>query len=259
MARGADVSASGRDIVRVRGHRLRVQPTAILQVHRELKYRMDEHDAKELEKLVGQHVPLRPRFAGERETIVRGAYLDLPDRSLTRRSLATPQDSQKVRYRHYEAPTLVRTTVEASVLVWIEVKVRLGDLISKERVQYRGVLLPRLLAGLESPPPDATALAQLLGRGPLEPVVAVSYRRVAYEAPTGSLRITIDRDIAFQQPRGPGLTGPDVAHVDGCIVEAKSSTVLPDWLAEALAGTPASGFSKFEAAVRALGAVPNGP
>jgi len=217
---------------------------------------MDEHDAAQLEAVIEQHLPLRPRFHGERETIIRGAYLDFADRSLTRRSLATPQDSQKVRYRHYETPTLVRTTVEHDVSVWIEVKVRLGDLVTKERVQFRGALLPRLLARQERLPDDASGLAELLGRGPLEPVVAVSYRRVAFEQPGGNLRITIDRNVAFQRPEGPGLAGPDVAVLDGCIVEAKSSAPLPAWLAHALIDAPASSISKFESAVRALGAVP---
>ena len=216
---------------------------------------MDEQDATELEALVEQHLPLRPRFHGERETIVRGAYLDLPDRSLTRRSLATPQDSQKVRYRHYETPTLVRMTIEHNVLVWIEVKVRLGDLVTKERVQFRGVLLPRLLARQEPPPDDASALAELLGRGPLEPVVAVSYRRLAFEHPEGNLRVTIDRDVAFQRPEAPGESGPDIGVLEGCIVEAKSSAPLPEWMTSALAGAPPSSISKFESAVRALGDV----
>lgn len=228
------------------------QPPAILQVHRELKYRVGETEATRLEQVVEANLPLRPRFHGERETIIRGVYLDFADRSLTARSLATPADSQKVRYRHYEQPRLVRMTVEQSVLVWIEVKVRLGEVVTKERVPFHGVHVPELLAGTVAPPADATALGALLARGPLTPVVGVQYRRVAFEDERQGLRVTIDREIVFQEPTAPGYPGPDVGTLEGCIVEAKSAIVLPPWLVEALAGAEAPGFSKFEAAIRAL-------
>lgn len=228
------------------------QPPAILQVHRELKYRVDELEAQRLEAVVATNLPLRPRFGGERETVIRGVYLDLPDRSLTVRSLATPLDCQKVRYRHYEQPRMVRATVEHNVFVWIEVKVRLGDVVTKERVPFHGVLVPKLLRGEEPPPADASALAALLARGPLEPVVGVQYRRVAFEDEALDLRVTIDREITFQQPTAPGSAGPDVGRLDGCIVEAKSSRSLPAWLLSALAGGQPAAFSKFESAVRAL-------
>lgn len=231
------------------------QPPAILQVHRELKYRMGEDEASRLERIVEANLPLRPRFVGERDTIIRGVYLDFEDRSLTARSLATPLDSQKVRYRHYEQPHRVRHTVEQSVFVWIEVKVRLGDVVTKERVPFQGVHVPRLLAGQMPAPADASALAALLARGPLTPVVGVQYRRVAFEDESLGLRVTIDRALAFQKPTAPGFPGPDLGLLDGCIVETKSGTALPPWLEQALANQAPSGFSKFEFAVRALGRI----
>jgi hypothetical protein len=228
------------------------QPPAILQVHRELKYRVDAGEATRLEQIVEANLPLRPRFHVERDTIVRGVYLDWADRSLTARSLSTPQDCQKVRYRHYEQARMVRATVEHSVFVWIEVKVRLGEVVTKERVPFQGVHVPSLLAGERPVPSDASALGALLARGPLSPVVGVQYRRVAFEDERLGLRVTIDRQITFQQPSAPGIPGPDVGVLEDCVVEAKSAAALPPWLASALAGMEAPAFSKFEAAIRTL-------
>lgn len=228
------------------------QPATILQVHRELKYKVDAAEATRLERLVEANLPLRPRFAGERDAVIRGVYLDLADRSLTARSLKTPRDSQKVRYRHYEKPMKIRMTVEHDVFVWIEVKVRLGDVVTKERVPYEGVFVSQLLARQRPVPPDATALAALLARGPLEPVAGVHYRRTAFEDANNDLRVTIDREIAFQRPAAPGNPGPDIQAFEGCIVEAKSRTALPRWLEDALGGAVPSDVSKFEVAIRAL-------
>jgi hypothetical protein len=231
------------------------QPPAILQVHREHKYRVDDQEASRLEEIVEAHLPLRPRFAGERATIVRGTYLDFADGSMTARSLATPEDSQKVRYRHYERERLVRVTVEQSVMVWIEVKVRLGEVVTKERVPFHGALVPELLARQLPVPSDASALEALLARGPLRPVVGVQYRRIAFEDESAGLRVTIDRDVEFHEPAAPGIPGPTLGVLEGSIVEAKSAHGLPSWLIQALAGKEAHGFSKFQAAIQARTAV----
>lgn len=231
------------------------QPPAILQVHREHKYRVDDDEALRLEQIVEAHLPLRPRFHGERATIIRGTYLDFADGSMTARSLATPEDSQKVRYRHYERERLVRVTVEQSVMVWIEVKVRLGEVVTKERVPFHGVFIPKLLAREVPPPKDATALEALLARGPLLPVVGVQYRRIAFEDESAGLRVTIDREIEFHEPRAPGIPGPTLGVLGGSIVEAKSPHELPAWLTQALAGSEAPTFSKFQVAIQARTAV----
>ncbi|MBI2896485.1 MAG: VTC domain-containing protein [Deltaproteobacteria bacterium] len=225
----------------------------IHQVHRELKYRVDEAEASRLEAIFEREVPLRPRIRGQRETLVRGVYLDFSDHSLTRRSLASPTDNEKVRYRHYESPSLFRGTIEADVMVWLEVKVRKGDVVTKERIAFRGPLMPRLLDGEEAAPEDAPALSALLARGQLQPVVAVRYRRAAFELPDGSLRLTVDRDVAFQRPEHPGHKTPDVGQLGGCVVELKATGGIPGWLSEAMRPHPTSEISKFETAVRATG------
>jgi VTC domain-containing protein len=229
---------------------------AIHQAHRELKYRVDEDEAARLEALFGAHIPLRPRFTGERQTVVRGVYLDFADRSLTRRSLESPQDCQKVRYRRYEPPFRRTATTQPSVVVWLEVKTRQGEQVSKERVSFKGPLLPGLLGGTLETPADAVILRALLARGRMEPVVAVTYRRTAFERPDESLRLTIDRDVAFQVPSYVGDLSDDVGRLSGCVVEVKASAAVPEWLEEALGGHARSALSKFEAAARAIGLDP---
>jgi hypothetical protein len=223
---------------------------AIRQVHREFKYVVDEREAASIERGVEREIPLRPRFAGERTTFVRSVYLDYSNRSLTTGALAIPEDSTKVRYKRYEDPSHRSRTVDASV--WLEVKVRRGDLVSKERVPYPGVLLGELLNG-HRPPPEAEKLRELLARGRLHPVAGVKYRRVAFEEPDESTRITIDREITFQAPTTPGTTAVDVGRLDFCIVEIKPLREIPEWFETLMNRRAPSAVSKFECAARALG------
>ena len=138
-------------------------------------------------------------------------------------------------------------------MVWIEVKVRKGELVTKERMPCRGPSLPLILSGAEEPPADAAGLRALLLRGELSPVAALHYVRLAFESPDGSLRLTIDRAIHFQRPHRPGDHVADVAKMDGCIIEVKSTGAIPSWLEQAMRNHPIAAISKFELALRATG------
>ena len=140
----------------------------------------------------------------------------------------------------------------SDVSVWLEVKMRRGDMVTKERVPYPGVFLGELLNG-NRPPPEATYLQDILSHGTLQPVAGVRYERVAFEEPDESLRITIDREVTFQQPYAPGSHSVDVARLDTCVVEIKPMRDIPPWFDEIMDGHPLSGISKFERAARALG------
>jgi len=224
--------------------------SAIRQVHREFKFVVDEREAATIEQAVEREIPLRPRFASERATVVRSVYLDYVNRSLTTGALAVPEDSTKVRYKRYDDPSRRSRTIDASV--WLEVKVRRGDLVSKERVPYPGVYLGELLNG-HRPPPEAEKLRELLARGPMQPVAGVKYHRVAFEEPDESTRITIDREIVFQAPTTPGITAVDVGRLDFCIVEIKPLREIPEWFDALMSNRAPSAVSKFEFAARALG------
>src|SRR5262245_58150328 len=102
---------------------------ALRQVHRELKYTVTEAEAARIEQAVEDEVPLRGRFGGARAALVHSVYLDYADRALTTQALATPDQSVKVRYKRYEDPQWPTRTHDVSV--WLEVKERSGDLITK--------------------------------------------------------------------------------------------------------------------------------
>jgi len=223
---------------------------AVRQVHRELKYVVNAAEADRIERALEEEIPLRARFAHQRGSIVRSVYLDYGDKTLTTRTLAMPEDSTKVRYKRYDDPSRRSRTMDVSV--WLEVKVRRGDMVTKERVPYPGVMLGELLNG-NRPPPEAQYLRFILSHGPLQPVVGVRYLRVGFEEPDESLRITIDRDVTFQRAEDPRLPAEDVSKLDACIVEVKPMREIPTWFDGIMNGHPISDFSKFESAIRALG------
>jgi hypothetical protein len=222
---------------------------AVRQVHRELKYTVDAAEADRIERALEKEIPLRGRFAGERGSLVRSVYLDYGDRALTTRTLAMPEDSTKVRYKRYEDPARRMRTMDVSV--WLEVKVRRGDMVTKERVPYPGVMLGELLNG-NRPPPEAQYLRFILSHGALHPVVGVRYLRVAFEEPDESLRITIDRNVTFQRAQDPHANGETVSTLDACIVEVKPMRDIPTWFDRIMNGHVVSGISKFENGIRAL-------
>lgn len=223
---------------------------AFQTVRRELKYVVDASEAGAIELVAGSHVPLRSRFPPSRDTIVRTDYFDYVDGALTARSLSRPDDNLKVRFKRYEDPA--RTIRARAPSVWLEVKARLGDCVMKDRMRFPGALLPPLL-GITATTPESPRLRALLLRGPLVPVACVSYRRVAFEARNGSLRITIDREIELLRPGWEVDSPTVVARLALCILEIKLQGEVPAWLQSALHGRSSGSISKFDLAARALG------
>lgn len=173
-------------------------------------------------------------------------------------------------------------------LLWLELKSRDGDLSGKRRI---GVPKRRLMALLDSVSIDdelraiqrqahggdgEAALGELvrflerLGK-PLRPSAAVNYRRAAYQDPAGSLRLTVDDELAFYAPREAlwasespltrAVLGPPVAVEPRLVVEVKHLGMLPSWLPEALTamGAERTDFSKFAAATEAVTAAGRPP
>lgn len=215
-------------------------------VRREIKYEVSPREAAVLEDRLGEHLPRRDRFQPSIGTIVKTVYLDHPDGSITRRCLAQPDESTKVRYRRYEDPSNRFPTSEVSV--WIEIKSRVGDLVTKDRVLYPGFGLDALL-DRRAPVPDCPRLAELLAYDRLVPIAHLSFLRIAFEEPDDSLRVTIDRQLVVWPARARPSDG---VPLDVSIVELKPVGDVPDWLAS-LVDRPPDPISKFELAVHALG------
>ena len=160
-------------------------------------------------------------------------------------------------------------------VLWLEVKHRDGDRSGKERVGIAKRDVPAFLAGgrLGAAPKlddDAgdhgmAAVAALCARfpAPMRADCLVNYRRLAWQADDGSLRITLDVDVAFFAPP-PTLWTHDrvllreelgfaVARETSAVVEVKAQGAPPAWLEAVLAGaTNVPAYSKFVAASYAV-------
>jgi hypothetical protein len=99
---------------------------------------------------------------------------------------------------------------------------------------------------------------------PLKPACVVNYVRCAWQALDGTVRVTIDRDVAFYPPtanqwKRQDLTersslGPAAGVESSCVIEVKTRGEFPAWLMEALqqCGATRVDYSKFVSAMRAL-------
>ena len=79
---------------------------------------------------------------------------------------------------------------------------------------------------------------------PLLPIFGVSCRRIAFE--WAALRVTLDRDVTYFEVAAdaPLALGRRIGHVEGVVVEVKVGGAIPEWLATALEGSQARGYSK---------------
>lgn len=136
----------------------------------------------------------------------------------------------KLRVKNYDDPAQS----------WFEVKHRRGVRVDKRRQPVAPAALPPVLVGTARGP----LLRRLVGRAPLLPLVAVRYRRIAFE--WGALRVTVDRDLRFHAvgTGTPWTVGPCIGRRRGYVVEVKHDGPPPDWLRTALRGGIAQKFSK---------------
>ncbi|MBI2920464.1 MAG: VTC domain-containing protein [Planctomycetes bacterium] len=175
-----------------------------------------------------EFVPGRP------ETEVFTVYLDTAEGTWSRGRSGT-----KFRCRSYGEPGIW----------WFELKRRVGNVVDKWRHLVAPARLPALLAGSDRGP----ALRPFVGDRELLPLVAIRYRRTAWE--WDGLRVTIDRDVAFYavEHGDPWRTGERAGGIPGVVVEVKRDGPVPAWLAAALSGKRARRFSKSRRALAALG------
>jgi hypothetical protein len=226
----------------------------------ELKYLLLEGEAEDLrsrlEGALGD-----PAFRKE-DGWIATVYLDRPDGSLAREALRNPRESLKLRLREYFTPR----GVPLSPFVWIEIKERQGWASRKSRFQIPrrsvepflgGELDPGEVLSCRTRPRRALEAARRLREiagGPLVPMGAVRYRRLAVEGGSPRARLTIDREVAYH----PGPVGlyacggelevgaPAATEESGGIAELKyAGERPPGWCERALAEHRPSDYSKF--------------
>jgi len=230
----------------------------------------------------------RHRYRGAGASDLPGAehftttiYFDTPSRSLFRAGCASAAHL-KLRAREYydrhrslaEVATEPRRLVRPSPLLWLELKESDGDRSRKLRVGLPKGEVSRFLLDRRVTPSiqniqevtyggdGARILDELIRfcssfEEPFLPDCLVSYRRVAWESPEGSVRVTLDLGLSFYGPpddlfsRGSTLAreslGTPVANEPYAIVELKVLGAIPRPLVSVLdqAGAERVAYSKF--------------
>jgi SPX domain protein involved in polyphosphate accumulation len=247
---------------------------ALTRARRELKYLIPKTRLSDLTRTVSQHLPLHllgnatdstPPLSDQAVTTV---YFDTEERDLFRAA-----DGTEHNIKHE------REGGGYDEIVWLELKLRNGDQTSKRRVALpkpdvqsfletgsrspaMGVIA-RAVPGTDEILDELFSFVRDFGKA-LRPACIVNYVRCAWQATDGSVRVTIDRDVAFfpaslNQWRRQDLTerkslGPPAGTEPSCVIEIKTHGEPPAWLDAALASCEARrvDYSKFVSAMRAL-------
>lgn len=263
---------------------------ALTRARRELKYLVPKARLAELTRDVAKHLPAHllrawgdssPPLSDQAVTTV---YFDTAEHDLFRAASGTERNI-KLRVREYDAIHPEMRALAAregggyDEIVWLELKRRDGDETSKRRVAIpkpdvqtfleSGVrsaamdVIAREMPNTDEVLQELHAFVRDFGK-PLRPACVVNYVRCAWQALDGSVRVTIDRDVAFfpasrDQWRRQDLTervslGPPVAVESACVIEVKTHGEPPTWLNAALSACEASrvDYSKFVTAMTAL-------
>lgn len=229
----------------------------------ELKYALAPEEAEALTgRLKTAHGD--PNFRTERGWVTT-VYLDRPDGALARAALKSPSECVKVRLRAYFSPE----GEPRSDSLWVELKERSGVVSRKTRFElpklwvepYLGNRLPtgRILA-CQSPRLNPASVGRAIDRireiagGPLLPMGASRYLRLAIEGGMPCGRLTLDRHLSYHlgpfDLGGSGLPedalGPAAVEDFGGLVELKyRGGGPPRWCARALQGHRPVEYSKF--------------
>ncbi len=183
-------------------------------------------------------------------------YCDSKDDILIRTSLEKPVYKQKLRVRTYNTPT------DDSV-AFIEIKKKFEGIVYKRRVKTTyAKAMDYLSNGVypECKNYNNTQVMQeiewLVKRTQLVPRTAIFYDRMAFHANDDpELRLTLDSNIRYRYDDldiRSGTYGTPLAGQPHCIMEIKSATSIPLWLAQILTELllfPGS-FSKYGQAYR---------
>jgi len=207
------------------------------------------------------------RFGDNGRSRVRSVYLDTESGALSERIVADPRNSTKLRLRTYRPgrPGALPGDRE----VWVEIKRRAGDRVTKCRFRTVWAAIPAVLRGGTLPygvcDQDSyiaqAALRRIQAGRRLHATVCVEYVRQSYESTDGALRITFDRELTACRPpvgfprqggRPWQAFGERACLFPGTVLEVKLRVDLvrqPAWLSELIAPFEPQPFSKAGAAL----------
>ncbi|MCF0136147.1 MAG: polyphosphate polymerase domain-containing protein [Lachnospiraceae bacterium] len=181
------------------------------------------------------------------ETTVCSIYYDTPDLYLLRRSVERPFFKEKLRLRSYGVPS-------KDSAVFVEIKRKLDGVGYKRRISLPYSEAIALLRGKDVPsenPQIKKELLTFINRYRPVPALFLSYDRLALYDPTNpDFRVTIDRHMRYrtEHPEIPDVqnTHPLLGDDDRVLMEIKSSSAIPLWLAVSMSqlGIYQAPFSK---------------
>lgn len=239
----------------------RVQPSRF-----ELKYIVEERVALGIRDWVrsyldiDEHGATRPNLSYP----VHSIYLDSPDLKLYQSTVNGDKNRFKLRLRFYEN--------RSDAPVFLEIKSRMNNSISKQRSRVRAVAISSLLAGhlpepehLVSPDPKQLValqrFCQLVNELRAQPRTHVAYLREAWiSREDNSVRVTLDREVRTEtDPVArlvPEMTNPILVFGDRVVLELKFTGRFPDWFKELVRifGLMQCGAAKYADGVTRLGA-----
>jgi len=243
-------------------------PNGITADRYELDYLLPAPQTQDLIDHLDGQLARAPAYA------VTTVYFDTKGRRLLSAALSEARESVKLRVKEYFSEPAANFDAGGDG-VWLELKRRSGARTQKHRVQLSRGALERWFAeraplsdyqGHES---DARLLDAYLAAEPeaLAPACVVSYRRRAWQAHDGQLRLTLDTSLTFFAPPAELLResspfrerlGPPCAAEPRALLEVKHrSHAPPSWLDERLAelGLEVVEYSKFVSAAQAVSPV----
>jgi hypothetical protein len=227
------------------------------------------------------------RFTGEGSNRLPGAhhfittvYFDTPSRAHLRAAAADPDRSVKIRAKEYYDihPSLAELATDPKQIVryqpwlWFELKRREGIHTSKRRFRLpkadvpsffaEGRVTPQARDGQADQQVELQEIADYCkSQGDhLAATCLVNYRRLSWQEPDGTLRVTMDLGLAYyaappdlwtrRQALVRSTLGPVRGKEPRAVIEVKRVAPVPAWLEEALAqsGAMPDRFSKFVAA-----------
>ena len=215
----------------------RVQPSRF-----ELKYIVEERVALGIRDWVRSYLDLdehgatRPNLSYP----VHSIYLDSPDLKLYQATVNGDKNRFKLRLRFYEN--------RPDAPVFLEIKRRMNNSISKQRSRVRADVVGSLLAGhlpepdhlVSQEPKQLVALqrfCQLANELRAQPRTHVAYLREAWiSREDNSVRVTMDREVMTEtDPVArlvPEMTNPVLVFGDRVVLELKFTGRFPDWFKE---------------------------
>jgi hypothetical protein len=283
------VSASSPAVDRNAGADASANDAAITAERVETKYLVSPADLPALTRAISSKLDAH-RFTGEAANRLPGAqhfvttiYFDTPTRAYFGAAQHNQQSNLKIRAKEYYDlhPSLAELATDPEQILryqpwlWFELKRREGVSTSKRRFRFPKAAAATLFdehrapVGLPESGTEREDADALIGHVHAQaervvPSAIVNYRRLSFQNPDSTLRVTIDLGLSFfpvpadlfrrSRPLSKSELGKPAGVEPRAVVEVKRRAFLPSWLEQALtsaAGSPVN-FSKFTAASEAI-------